>query len=265
MKNNALLIIDMQNDFVLPNHPLTVDGAIDDAKRLTHFIVENMTKIDYISATLDSHNAIDISHPCFWSDKMGNFPAPFTGIQSDFFEDVKKGIYTPRFWPKESITYLENLAKQGEFKHTIWPEHCLIGSEGAAIVKDVHDVLMQWERTKQDWVEWVFKGTNPLTEHYGAFRANIERPGASETQMNDQLLKTLNEYTNVYFAGEASSHCVANTLKQAMDYIPELAKKFVILTDCMSPVKGCEHLADSIYNKAKSIGIRFAKSTDITL
>lgn len=262
MKKNALLIIDMQNDFILPNAPLSVPGAMDDATRLAKFIVNNGKAIDCISATLDSHHAIDISHPSFWMDKNGTFPAPFTGIAKNFLDEVKEGIYTPRFFPKQAIQYLEDLAKQGEFNHTIWPEHCLIGSEGAAIVKVVRDAMSSWERTNQKWIEWVFKGTNPLTEHYGAFRANIEIPGAIETLLNDPLLKTLNEYSNVYFAGEASSHCVANTLKQAMDYIPDLAKKFIILTDCMSPVTGCEHLADSIYEQAKNMGIRFAKSTD---
>jgi nicotinamidase-related amidase len=78
------------------------------------------------------------------------------------------------------------------------------------------------------------------------------------------LIKTLEEYETVYFAGEAMSHCVANTLKQAMQF-PELAKKFVILTDCMSNVKGFEHIADDIYAEAKALGIKFVASTDITL
>ncbi len=37
MKNKALLIIDMQNDFVLPNAPQCVEGAID--------VIENIEKI----------------------------------------------------------------------------------------------------------------------------------------------------------------------------------------------------------------------------
>jgi nicotinamidase-related amidase len=61
------------------------------------------------------------------------------------------------------------------------------------------------------------------------------------------------------------SHCVANTLKQAMEYTPELAKKFIILTDCMSNVTGFEHIADKIYDDAKNLGIRFDVSTNINL
>lgn len=261
-KKNALLIIDMQNDFVLPQGALPVPGAMDDANRVANFIKTNLNALDYIGLTMDSHHVVDIAHPCFWQDKNGNFPPIFTGLASDFLQEVKDGKWAPRFWPSLAIKYLEDLNAQGEFKHTIWPEHCIVGTEGAAIVKVISDAVNEWERFNPMGKHLVFKGSHPLTEHYGAFRANIPIAGASDTQLNDDLIKTLEEYENVYFVGEASSHCVANTLKQAMTLAPNLAKSFIILTDCMSAVQGCETLADPIFNEAKAMGIRFATSNE---
>jgi nicotinamidase-related amidase len=260
-KINALLIIDAQNDFVLPTGNLPVAGADADMNRLASFITKNKKEISYIGMTLDSHHVIDISHPAFWQDKDGNSAKPFTLITP---EDVNAGVWSPRYAPIEAVRYINELEKQGEYAHVIWPEHCIIGSTGAAIYKPVMDAVIEWSRQNRFFGAFT-KGTNPLTEHFGAFRANVPIKDRPETQVNYDLINTLNSYRNIYFAGEAQSHCVGNSLKQAIEIVPDLAKKFVILTDCMSPVTGFETLADPIFEDAKKLGIRFAKSTDITL
>ena len=253
-KKNALLIIDAQNDFCHPDGTLFVPGANDDMERLAQWLKENKEKIDYIGVTLDSHQVIDISHPAFWADKDGNFPPPFTGIS---VEDVENGIWTPKFYPKEAYEYLVSLKEQGEFPHTIWPEHCLIGSWGTALYEPIIEAITEWCRLGRSFVP-VAKGTHPTTEHFGAFRAQVPVEGRKETQLNEPLIKVLEEYQNVFFAGEAKSHCVANTLKQALEYAPNLAQKFVILEDCMSNVPTFERIADNIYAEAKNRSIRFS-------
>ncbi len=256
----ALLIIDGQNDFCSPKGSLFVHGAEEDMARVTEFIKKNKKKIDYLALTQDNHQIIDISHPSFWQDKDGNFPNPFTIISA---KDVNEGKWSPRFAPLEAIKYVEELEKQGEFPHCIWPEHCIIGSEGAAFIPVLMDAVKEWARQGR-FYQVVAKGTNPLTEHFGAFRANIPIQNRPETQLNQKLIQTLESYDVVYFAGEAKSHCVANTLKQACDF-PDLAKKFVILEDCMSNVTGFEHLADAIYDNAIKLGVTFQKSINVKL
>ena len=260
-KKIAVFAIDMQNDFCLPMGALPVPGAMDDAKRLAEFIKINKNEIGAIVLTMDSHHPIDIAHAIFWHDKNGNPPPPFTGIATDFLQEVHEGKWTPRFFPKEAIKYLEDLKANGEFSHTIWPEHCIISSEGAAVVNVVLDAIKEWEQLG-NFKTVIFKGSNPLTEHFGAFRAQIEIPNCPETQLNQDLVNLLEKYDAVYVAGEAKSHCCAVTIKQAMDLVPNLAKKFILLEDCMSAVQGCEHLADKIYDDAKAMGIKFAKSSD---
>lgn len=266
-KKNALLIIDAQYDFCNPKGALFVPGAVEDNKRLAAFILNNIDEIDYMATTLDSHHLIDIAHPPFWKDKDGNNPPAFTVISA---QDVKDGKWTPRFYaPQGVIKYLESLASQGEFVHVIWPVHCLIGSAGHAIDDVVFDAIKAYEY-KGKLCRKVTKGTHPLTEHFGAFHAQVPIQGEPSTDVNMELLKTLSEYENVYLAGQAKSHCVATTLKQALHHVPDLAKKIIVLEDCMSSVAGgpvpsnpaltFESLAQPIYDDAKKAGVRFVNS-----
>jgi nicotinamidase/pyrazinamidase len=267
MNKNAFLGIDFQNDFCKPDGKLSVPGAEDDLNRIADFILRNKHAIHYIALTQDSHQVIDISHPAFWQDADGNFPPPYTAVTAN---DAVTGKWTPRYMPKESIQYLKDLESQGEFIHVIWPEHCLVGSEGFAIHNTLMDAVFEWARQGL-FYQIVQKGQFPLTEHFGAFRANIEFPNQPGTQLNHQLVATLEKYRDIYFAGEAKTHCVANTLKQAMTF-PQLAEKLIILEDCMSSVPGepvpgttFDDIAQPIYDEAIKMGIRFAKSTDINL
>lgn len=258
---HALLIIDAQYDFCNPEGALYVQGANADMIRLAKWIKSNRSKINHISVTLDNHPVNDISHPSFWHDKKGNFPNPYTPISS---RDIHDGKWTPRFFLKEATHYVESLETQGEFGHFIWPYHCLIGSRGAAIDEHIMDALIEWT-VDGKFYHPVIKGTNPLTEHFGIFRANIPIAGQAETQLNHDLINTLNQFQHVFLAGEAKSHCIANSLKQAIEEAPELARKFVILEDCMSDVSGLSHLGTPIFNRAREMGIPFVKSTDVSL
>lgn len=258
-KKNAILIIDAQYDFCNPNGALYVGGADADIKRLSTFIRHNQESIDHICVTLDSHPVNDISHPSFWQDEAGNFPPPFTQIT---LAEVSEGKWTPRFSTQAAIQYLTALEAQGQFPHFIWPEHCLTGSRGASLDDTLLEVLKEWSRNNGKPYQAVSKGTNPLTEHFGIFMAQIPIANAAETQLNQSLLDELDAYENIYLAGQAKSHCVATSLRQAMEYAPKLAGKMIVLDDCMSDVTGLGYLGTPIYEEAKKRGIKFAKSTD---
>jgi nicotinamidase/pyrazinamidase len=255
--STLLLIIDMQNDFCRPDGALYVQGAEKDVARLGKFIAANSEKIDQIIMTQDNHHVIDISHPEFWEDNKGNPPAPCTVINT---EDVRRGVWRPRFKKEEAIDYIHNLEKQGEFPHVIWPEHCIIGSYGAAIADEIMHPVKAWAR-KGRFFNVQIKGTNPLTEHFGALKANIPIKDSPETQLNTDLVKELKHFDIILIAGEAKSHCVAATVKQMLD-IRGIVKKLFILEDCMSDVKGFETIALPIYEKAKANGARFILSTE---
>jgi nicotinamidase-related amidase len=254
---NALLIIDTQFDFCHPDGALFVPGAEQDVVRMAHLIEQHAQQIDHIVVTLDTHHVLDIAHPLFWHDTSGNHPAPFTAISGS---DIDSGRWIPRFEVEKARQYIHALEMGGQFQHLIWPEHCLLGSRGAAL----HDTLLMavrnWTRLRnRDYVA-VQKGLYPLTEHFGVFQAQVPDPIISETQLNTDLIDDLNRFDTVYLMGEAKSHCVANSLKQLLDFAPELVPKLIIVTDCTSDVTGLGYLADSIYAEALQRKVRFQTS-----
>lgn len=259
---HAFLIIDAQYDFCSPEGALFVPGAMEDMKRLKKLIEANAKRINYICVTLDTHPVNDISHPSFWMDRQGNFPASFTQITST---EVKSGKWMPRFYPTEAIKYLEDLEAQGQFPHFIWPEHCLIGSKGSALDDQVMEAIRSWSIQTGKEYQAVTKGTYPLTEHFGIFMAQVPVANRPETHLNKRLIETLSNYQNIYLVGEAKSHCVSTSLKQVLDFAPALAQKMVIVEDCMSDVTGLGHLGEPIYEEARKRGLQFVKSTDLVL
>lgn len=257
---NAFLIIDAQFDFCHPNGALFVPGAEQDIERMAALIRHHPDKIDHIVVTLDTHHVLDIAHPLFWQDVNGNHPAPFTQITG---EDVDAGRWIPRFFEEKARKYVHTLEADGQFLHFIWPEHCLIGSRGAALHDTLMDALKTWSRQRnRDYVA-VQKGLYPLTEHFGIFRAHVPDPEVPETQLNTGLIADLARFDTVYLMGEAKSHCVANSLKQLLDFAPELVPKLVVVTDCMSDVAGLGHLADPIFAEARNSKVRFMESAEV--
>lgn len=240
MKNNLkihLLVIDPQNDFMdQPNSALPVPGATDDMKRLASFIRINGKKFADIHVTLDSHQVVDIAHPVWWVNSKGQAPGAFTLISAD---DIEAGIWTPRdpSVRQRSLEYTRSLEKTGKFLLYIWPPHCLIGTWGHSVQEDLMKSLLEWQSDHYAMVDFVTKGTNPYTEHYGGLLAEVPDSQDPSTQLNTHLLQTLQEADIILIAGEALSHCVKETLNQIADNIgPEHVKKIQILTDCTSPV-----------------------------
>lgn len=278
-----LLVIDPQNDFCdisedeLPVDPksvsvekpaplfrpsLPVAGADADMKRLAALIDRVGKKLYDIHVTLDSHNPVDIAHPSWWVNDKGNAPAPFTLISLD---DVKNGIWRARnpLTQAHSLRYVESLEANGRYMLVSWPEHCLIGSWGHNVHASVKGALDRWARSKLELVDFVTKGSNPLTEHYSAVQAEVPDPNDASTMLNGRLIRTLKEADMVAIAGEALSHCVANTVRDIADnFGEENIKKLVILTDCTSAVRGFEDLGAQFLAEMTARGIKTSTSDE---
>lgn len=247
-----LLFIDPQNDFMDVNHlgqpgPLAVPGATDDAKRSAELIRRIGKKVDDIHITLDSHRIIDIAHPAMWIDQNGNPPDPFvTMITAD---DIRAGIWTPRAANGKpsalggktireyALWYTEELARKGNYPLIIWAPHCLIGTPGHAVQGDLAQALQEWESVNLASVDYVTKGTNVWTEHYGALEAEVPMASDPTTSLNSDLLNMLQTADIIAVGGQALSHCVKTTVTQIADNIgDEHISKFHILRDCTSPI-----------------------------
>jgi len=261
-KKVALLIVDPQNDFCTQNGSMFVPGADEDIEILSNWILKNKEQIDQIIVTLDSHYTVDISHPKFWIDENGESPEPFTIIKS---ADILSGKYKPAysiFNEGITMTYLEKLEEQGDFEHCIWPEHCITGTWGSSINTMIDGCLRAWSLSGVDarFVRYITKGSHPMTEHFGVFKAEVAIANANETHVNMSLIEQLDMFDVIYLAGQARNFGVANSLKQIMELSPNIAKKFVILEDTMSDATGINMKANTIYEKAKEIGVRFEKT-----
>lgn len=260
-----LLIIDPQVDFCDPKGNLYVKGAEDDISRLVTMVDRLCDKINDIHVTVDTHHLLDVAHPLYWKDSKGNHVTPFTIISA---KDVENGVWTPSIPSlyQRSLAYVRALEKNNRYPLCIWPPHCLIGSEGHNIMPDLLKALMEWEKAPA-MIDYVTKGSNPYTEHYSGLMADVPDPTDPSTQLNTRLIQTLESVDIIAIAGEASSHCVANSVRDLIKGFAssDCAKKIVILEDAMSPVTGFEQLAADFFTEMKALGVQFAKTTDFLI
>lgn len=262
-KKIDLVIIDPQVDFCDPRGSLFVPGADRDMKNLSAMIKRVGKKLNDIHVTLDSHHCMDIAHPRFWKDSAGNNPDPFTRIT---IKDVENGKWTTAIpsLTKRGLDYVKALDTNGRYPLVIWPYHCLIGSDGYKVYPELFDVLFEWEKNEMAQVGYVTKGSNIFTEHYSAIQADVPDPSDPSTQLNTGLIGTLEEADIILVAGEASSHCLANTVRDIAtnfsnaDYV----KKLVLLEDATSPVPGFEQLADDFLKEMKAKGMQVTTTKD---
>lgn len=268
MEKAHLLLIDPQNSFMdIPGATLPVAGANEDMNRTAAFIKRLGNKLYDIHVTLDSHHVVDIAHPAMWRNQAGECPPPFTIIS---VADIERDVWYPRDQRLKPILlkYTKALAQGGRYPLAIWPEHCVIGTWGHNVQANVMDALNEWARKGLQMVDFVTKGSNPLTEHYSAVQAEVPDPSDPSTTLNLDLINVLKEADVIYVAGEALSHCVANTVRDiANNFGDQNIGKLVLLTDCSSPVQSpyvdFKKVADDFVAEMVARGMKTARSTDI--
>ena len=214
---------------------LYVPGADEDMIRVASMIKRVMWRLKDIHVTLDSHHLFDVAHPIFWMNSQGQNPGPFTIISAD---DVRNGIWrttNPQFQIRGK-EYVETLEANGRYPLCIWPPHCLIGSWGYMVVPELFDVLVDWEK-QFAMVDYVTKGSNLWTEHYSAVQADVPDPSDPDTHLNMRIIETLQDADIILLAGEARSHCLANTVTDIADnFGEENIKKMILLEDATTDV-----------------------------
>ena len=155
MANEALIIIDVQNDFC-PGGAL----AVSEGDQVVTVINRLAERFEHVILTQDWHPA---GHSSFASSHPGRQP----------FESIEMPYGT----------------------QTLWPDHCIQGSEGAAFHPE-----LEW--TKAELV--VRKGFRTAIDSYSAF---FENDHATPTGL-DGYLKTRG-VTEITMVGLATDFCVA--------------------------------------------------------
>lgn len=281
-----LMLVDVQNTFCMPGFELFVagrsgTGAVDDNRRLCKFIYRNLGLITRITATMDTHNAMQIFHAIFLVDENGEHPAPYTNVHA---EEVRTGKwkFNPALAANFDISvadgqarlqhYVDQLEEVDKYSLTIWPYHAMLGGIGHALVSSVEEALFFHSIARLSQSEFEIKGDRTFTEHYSVIGPEVEKGPQGETlgEHNSRFVETLKDVDRLVIAGQAKSHCVAWTIDDLLTDLrkvdPALAQKIYLLEDCTSPVVvpggDFTEQADAAYSRFAEAGMHLVKSTD---
>jgi nicotinamidase-related amidase len=281
-----LMLVDVQNTFCIPGFELYVggrsgSGAVDDNRRLCEFIYHNLHLITQITATMDTHQAMQIFHAIFLVDEKGGHPAPYTSVSA---RDVRMGKwrFNPELASHFGISaeegqarlqyYTERLEEKGKYALTVWPYHAMLGGIGHALVSSVEEVIFFHSVARFSPPHFEVKGDRPFTEHYSVIGPEVEKGprGTVLGRHNDRFVEMLKGVGRLVIAGQAKSHCVAWTiadlLKDLRRQDPALARKIYLLADCTTPVvvPGADFTdqADEAFAQFAEAGMHLVKSTD---
>jgi nicotinamidase-related amidase len=283
----ALLAVDVQNTFCVPDFELFVrgrsgTGAVDDTRRLCEFIYRNLGRITQIFPSLDTHHAMQIFHAIWLIDADGRHPDPFTLVS---VEDVESGrwrmnaavaralSFEPDYAQRHLLHYARTLAVGGKYDLTIWPYHAMLGGIGHALVSALEEAIFFHGIARQSQPEFQVKGDNPLTEHYSMLGPEVtEGPdGERLGGKNRELIEKLMGFDAVVIAGQAKSHCLAWTIDDLLEeeeFGVRLAKRTYLLEDCTSPivVPGVVDYTDeanAAFERYAAAGMHVVRSTDL--
>lgn len=254
--NRLLLGIDLQHDFCHPNGKLYVNGAADDLHNILRVLENTGEQFSEIILSMDSHFPIHIAHASYWQNSNGEHPDHFDTIT---YRDVITGKWQPQFYPDESLQYLKAL-ETAAYKNTIWPPHCLMGTQGWNVPDNLYAALTHWAHTQGKNFTLYEKGSNPFTEHYSILKAAVEFPEIPSTCLDKTLLSHLQSFDEIIIVGEAMDFCVASTIHDMIKTSPELLKKLIILEDCMSNIIIDNPISAQIYAQALSLGAKMITS-----
>ena len=282
-----LMLVDVQNTFCIPEFELYVGGrsgrgAVEDNTRLSQFIYHNLGSISHISATMDTHKAMQVFHAIFFVDRDGNHPAPYTDIH---LSELRDGKWTfnpalsdqfdlaPEYGQQMMLHYAEELEKKGKYALTIWPYHAMLGGIGHALVSSIEEALFFHAIARTTQYELEVKGDKPFTENYSVIGPEVLTGPMGETlgTHNPKFIEQLQQYDRLIIAGQAKSHCVAWTVSDLLNDInaidPALAKKVYLLEDCSSPVVVpgvVDHTdaANTAYERFSKAGMHIVNSTE---
>jgi len=283
----ALLLIDIQNTFCLPDFELYVAGrsglgAVDDNFRLVRFIYRNLHRISNITLTMDTHQAVQIFHAIYLIDEQGHHPEPMTMVTVEdilsrrwrFNPAIASSLdVTPEYGQEQLLHYTQQLQANKKYALTVWPYHAMLGGIGHALVAAVEEAVFFHTIARNSQASFIVKGSNPFTESYSAIGPEVreDSQGRSFGEKTDQLLNLLMSSDALIVAGQAKSHCVAWTIADLLSDLqgidPDLAKKIYILEDCMSSVvvPGVVDFTDSTntaYQEFAKAGMNLVHSTD---
>ncbi len=274
-QTKVLLVgIDFQYCFIEDVGSLGVNGSKDDIRRTIAWLYRNCEKVTRVMLSADDHTMQQIFFPCWWSDKNGNNPDPYTIITHN---DVMNKIWIPNYdknipdenAPGKMISYCQEYVRHLEEgkrqKLQIWPYHATSGTFDSNIEAQLSAMVYYHSRYRQNDPFIARKGTDPWSEMYSL----IKPEWSIDNYINQPVLDEFSKYDIVVFTGEAASHCAGLTVLDTAEYFSNKGGRkpqFVVLRDCMSPISGYEEYTEELYNTLQDkYGVLITKSTEFVL
>lgn len=262
----AVLLIDMQVDFIHEDGALSVPGAIADTRRTIEWIYANVGQITTIFASLDSHLPLQIFSPSWWVNAEGQAPQPYTVITA---QQVIDGMWQPLYEVDWSREYVIKLEEQSKKQLMIWPYHTLIGTPGHNLTPALYEAIAHHSAARQAQPILINKGSVPRSEHYSIFEPEVKVDTLPHGGLDVVRLDEIATYDRVYIAGQAKSHCVLESVSSLMRYFenePETIAKLNVLTDTMSSVAhpeiNFEAIAQSTFDRFAEHGLKRTTTTE---
>jgi len=252
-----LLIIDPQYDFCDQEGSLYVTGAAADCGRIELLIANNMANINDILVTMDAHPDFHIGHPIWFKNSRGEHPNPFSQIRLDGTAFIDQNDTEWQVTCEHTHDYTVNYLKIVK-EHTVWPYHCVDGTIGSSL--SINDGLQVWAKTQMAVPVLLRKGQSPFTECYSAIKDVTGRL----TDISETILTSISKADKTIVCGEASSHCVAATVRDILRTSPEFAKKLIILSNCMSHVTGFRAVAENFFNQMREANVQVSTTDEIS-
>lgn len=254
-KRVVLFICDPQNDYS-DEGSIPIPNANADSNRIYDMIKDHMDDILEIYVSLDSRHRTHISNAISWVNKKGDIPEPFTIITAN---EVNKGKWKARQRSSQQdfVDYVSKVEANSRLPFTIWPDHCLIGTWGQAVMPQINEALQDWAAHRLTTVEYIIKATNTHTEMYSAICCEVPDPNDPSTELDLGMIERLKSADRVLICGQSLSHTVQMTLKDILsNWKEDEVGKLMLLTDCSSPVPGFEAMADTFVREIKDKGVK---------
>jgi nicotinamidase-related amidase len=264
----TVLGVDFENDFILSEGSLCVNGALRASMRFSNMIEKEKHLIDNILAPMDKHYKLHINHPLWWINNKGEHPKSTSSqIQIITIDDIKNNL-----WKSSIPEYQEKSFKYVEKFNIIpiWPYHCLVHTFGSNLYFKVSEAFEKWEEYHYRNVKYFEKGKYPFSDQLGAIEAMIPDPNDSSTCKNiskGSIIYECNQSDIILCGGIASSHCLMISLIQIIENLThkEDIQKIVFLEDCTAPVKGYEKISEDFINEYSTKGMKVCRSDKISL
>lgn len=193
----ALLIIDVQNDFISGSLAVKNCPSKHNGEEVVPVINQLLDSIDFdvIVYSFDWHPQDHISF-------YDNLPLRAHLLTEDSIPLANLTVYS---------TATFNISGLAQMQQTMWPRHCVQKTVGAQMHPDLR--LLEEQNDPNRTVIHIYKGTKPDIDSYSAFWDNMK---LSETSLHQQLLAK--NVTQVFVAGLATDWCVYSTAVHAIEH-----------------------------------------------